>query len=67
MVDECPNVKVNVSVRLVELARKKLNLSPDMPANFVVDTALRDYAGLLSTETEVAVLEPGRQASPRST
>jgi hypothetical protein len=63
MVDESKPVHIYVSGGLIEKVRKKLNLSPDMPANYVVDTGLRDYLDMLK-EPEVRVLEQPRPATP---
>ena len=58
MVDECPNVHVWVGKELVEKIRKKLNLHEKMPANYVVDTGLRELLDVLEkTEPEVKVVE----------
>ncbi len=64
MVDESKPVHIYVSSGLIKKLRKKLNVSPVMPANYVVDTALRDYLDEPTKETEVHVFEQPRQRSP---
>ena len=37
------NIQIKVAPELVEKVRKKLNASPDMPAVYLVDQALRVF------------------------
>jgi hypothetical protein len=65
MVDESKPVHVYVTEGLLQKVRLKLNVSPKMPATYVVDTALREYLEMPAKESEVRVLEQQpRQASP---
>lgn len=65
MIEEKP-VHIYVSPALVEKVRKKMNLHPNMPANYVVDTALREFLDEPAKETEVRVLESGQGHTRRS-
>lgn len=64
MVEVEKPVHVFVGKGLLEKVRKKLNVSPTMPATYVVDTALREFLEEPAKEHEVRVLEqPGQTTS----